>query len=190
MSKHSTLDVLTWSHQQGEDVGCTCFVLRAVQKAVVVVVVRNAFESTRTMYRALWENRTLGVMDVDGKKERFNVKYTRNRLPSRDSLLRPDWRRVRKRAFGRGVLHAHSKSRNTSEWSFFPRPSFWFKVAEKKKKTLKCTSFRFFHSFHKRPKYHVFRMVIENDPSNFRFPKLLQSGRKSMKPKCSGCFNF
>ena len=31
-----------------------------------------------------------------------------------------------------------------------------------------------------------FRMVTKNNPAEFRFPTPLQSGRKSLKPKCSG----
>ena len=35
-----------------------------------------------------------------------------------------------------------------------------------------------------------FRMVMKNNPAKFRFPTLFQSGRKSLKPKCSGsCWN-
>ena len=42
---YSTLDVLTWSHEQGEEVHATCFVLRAVQGCCM-----KRLPSTRTMY--------------------------------------------------------------------------------------------------------------------------------------------
>ena len=44
------VEVLPLSHQQGEDVHCTCFVLRAVQGCC-----KNACQNTRTMNWAIWK---------------------------------------------------------------------------------------------------------------------------------------
>ena len=57
--------------------------------------------------------------------------------------------------------------------------------------TLKCTSLAKHHFFKKGNSYHTLcRMVMKNNPAKFRFPTLVQSGRKSLNPERSGTSSY
>ena len=147
-----------WSRQQGEDVLDTSLVLRAVKS-----VFNNACQSARTMDRSLW-------------------KPYKIYLVSRISLLRPDsldksWGS----SFG-GCVHDHTKKRKSDLFLFFFVVIFVSQWPKNPQKTSSGSSLSKNNHKNKKP---FFRVVMKNIPAKFRFPTLLQSGRKSLKPKCS-----
>ena len=79
----------------------------------------------------------------------------------------------------------------------FFRPQFWFKMAEISKNVEMCSVVLYLLQqkntfFQKRPMLLFFVWSSSKTLPNliFRFPTLFQSGRKSLKPKCSGsCWN-
>ena len=156
--------MLTWSHQQGEDVSDASFVLRAVQ---------GCFKKRLPKYK----NNLSSSLETLGE-----LPY----LLSRKSHLRPDSRRVQKSNLP-GVFFMSTRKNVTVVFClFFSAVILVQSAGENNNKNVKTCHLK----QKKRANVTFFRMVMKTNPAKCLFPTLLQSGRKSLKPKCSGsCWN-